>query len=192
MERSPDGVRSVAQATATRGPGTPRFLAKVRDIPDFPTPGILFKDITPALADPEGLAEIVDGLASLADDRGVDRVLAVEARGFLLAAPVAYRLGAGLVLVRKAGKLPSAVEAEPYSLEYGHDRLEIHADAFHPGDRVLIVDDVLATGGTAAAAARLVERLGGEVVGLAFLLELGFLDGRARLAGHRVDSLVTV
>src|SRR5688500_12753994 len=105
---------SETRVVATRGSVTPRFLAQVRDIPDFPTPGILFKDITPALADPDGLAEIVEGLAELVDDRQVDRVLAVEARGFLLAAPVAYRLGAGLVLVRKAGKLPSAVEAEPY------------------------------------------------------------------------------
>jgi adenine phosphoribosyltransferase len=169
-----------------------RFASLVRDVPDFPTPGVLFKDITPALADAQALREVVDGLAGAVVDLGVDRVLAIEARGFLVAAPLAYRMGAGLTLVRKPGKLPWAIEHETYALEYGDDRLEIHADAVGPGDRILVVDDVLATGGTASAAVRLVERLGGEVVGLAFLIELSFLGGRDRLPGRRIDSLMVI
>jgi len=175
----------------TPAPGS-RFASLVRDVPDFPSAGILFKDITPALADAEALRDVVDGLATAVADLAVDRVLGIEARGFLVAAPLAYRVGAGLALVRKPGKLPWDVEHESYALEYGDDRLEIHADAVGPGDRILVVDDVLATGGTAAATVRLVERLGGEVAGLAFLLELAHLDGRARLPGCRVDSLVVV
>jgi adenine phosphoribosyltransferase len=177
--------------TSTAAPGS-RFASLVRDVPDFPTPGILFKDITPALADARALREVVDDLALAVGDLTVDRVLAIEARGFLVAAPLAYRIGAGLTLVRKPGKLPSAIEHETYALEYGDDRLEIHADAIGPGDRILIVDDVLATGGTAAASVRLVERLGGEIVGLAFLIELAYLAGRDRLPGRRVDSLVVI
>ncbi|MBW3579471.1 MAG: adenine phosphoribosyltransferase [Actinobacteria bacterium] len=162
----------------------------VRDIPDFPAPGVLFKDITPVLADPGAFSAAVDELVAWSLGRGVDFVVGIEARGFILAAPIAYRLGAGFVPVRKAGKLPWAVEQEGYSLEYGADRLEIHADGLPPASRVLVVDDVLATGGTASATVRLVERLGAEVVGLGFVIELGFLAGRTRLAGRDVHSLI--
>jgi adenine phosphoribosyltransferase len=168
-----------------------RMSALVRDIPDFPRPGITFKDITPLLADAGAFRAAVDGIAGRFDGATVDRVLGVEARGFILAAPIAYRFGAGFTPVRKAGKLPWQVEAEEYALEYGTDLLEIHRDAVAPGERVLVVDDVLATGGTAAATVRLVERLGGEVVGLGFALELAFLDGRSRLPGRDVQSLVS-
>ncbi len=164
---------------------------RIRDIPDFPRPGIVFKDITPLLGDPVAFAQAVDALARLFADSRVDKVVGVEARGFILATPVAQRLGAGFVPVRKAGKLPAAVQAETYALEYGTDSIEVHEDAFGPGDRVLVVDDVIATGGTAAATARLVERLGATVVGFAFLIELAFLAGRDRLGGYDVLSLVT-
>jgi adenine phosphoribosyltransferase len=168
-----------------------RLAALVRDIPDFPRPGITFKDLTPLLADPHAFRAAVDGIADRFSEAGVSRVLGVEARGFILAAPIAYRFGAGFTPVRKAGKLPWKVEAEEYELEYGTDLLEIHKDAIEPGERILVIDDVLATGGTAAATVRLVERLGGEVVGLGFVLELAFLDGRSRLPGRDVVSLVT-
>src|SRR5205807_3173783 len=134
----------------------------------------------------------VDGIADHFATRRVDKVLGIEARGFILAAPVAYRFGAGFVPVRKAGKLPWQIEKEEYELEYGTDLLEIHRDAVAPGEQVLVVDDVIATGGTAAATARLVERLGGEVIGFAFVLELGFLHGREQIAGYPVHTLVTV
>ncbi|HEY2332135.1 MAG TPA: adenine phosphoribosyltransferase [Acidimicrobiales bacterium] len=179
--------------TARRTPApsaAPRFASLVRDVADFPTAGVVFKDITPALADAEAPREMVDGMAAGVADLTVDLVVGIEARGFLVAAPLAYRIGAGLTLVRKAGKLPSAIEHESYALEYGDDRLEIHADAIRPGERVLVVDDVLATGGTAGATVRLVERLGGQVMGLSFLIELSFLGGRSKLADRRVDSLV--
>jgi adenine phosphoribosyltransferase len=144
------------------------------------------------LADPATFDEVVSRLAEpFADDR-IGAVVGVEARGFILAAPVALRLGAGFVPVRKAGKLPWEIEREEYELEYGTDLLEIHRDALEPGERVLVLDDVLATGGTAAATVRLVEKLGAEVVGLSFLIELGFLDGRSRLDGRRLESLITV
>jgi adenine phosphoribosyltransferase len=168
-----------------------RLAALVRDIPDFPRPGITFKDLTPLLADPDAFRSAVDGIADRFSEARVSRVLGVEARGFILAAPIAYRFGAGFTPVRKAGKLPWQVEAEEYELEYGTDLLEIHKDAIEPGERILVIDDVLATGGTAAATVRLVERLGGEVVGLGFVLELAFLDGRSRLPGRDVVSLVT-
>jgi adenine phosphoribosyltransferase len=163
----------------------------VRDIPDFPKPGVVFKDITPLLADGPAFGAVVDGLTAPFVDRGVDKVVGVEARGFIVAAPVADRLGAGFVPVRKPGKLPSRIEAQEYELEYGTDLLEIHQDGVHPGERVAILDDVLATGGTAAAAARLVERLGGEVVGLAFIIELLFLAGATRLDGRPHTSLLS-
>ena len=167
------------------------FLRKhVRDIPDYPQPGIIFKDITPLLAAPDAFAGAVDALARRSPTSAIDKVLGIEARGFVFAAPVAYQRTAGFVPVRKAGKLPWEIEHEEYELEYGTDLLEIHRDAVEPGERVLIVDDVIATGGTAAAAARLVERLGGEVVGLAFLLELGFLAGRTKLPGQDVHAVV--
>jgi adenine phosphoribosyltransferase len=163
----------------------------VRDIPDWPEPGIIFRDITPLLAAPDAFAATVDALAAPFADEEIDKVLGIEARGFVFAAPVAYRRGAGFVPVRKAGKLPWELEREEYSLEYGSDLLEVHRDAVHPGERVLVVDDVIATGGTAAAAARLVERLGGTVAGLAFVLELVPLGGRAHLDGRRVHAVMT-
>ncbi len=161
----------------------------VRDIDDFPTPGVSFRDITPLLGDGRSFARAITELACRFDDVKADRVLGMEARGFIIAAPVAYRMGAGFVPVRKAGKLPWAVVREEYSLEYGHDKLEIHRDAIHPGERILVIDDVLATGGTAAATVRLVEALGGVVLGVGVLIELEDLGGRARLEGHRVESL---
>jgi adenine phosphoribosyltransferase len=164
---------------------------RIRDVPDFPTPGIVFRDLTPLLADVEALRFTVDTLADAFAGRRVDKVVGVEARGFIIAAPVAYRLGAGFVPVRKAGKLPWFTESESYALEYGLDRLEVHRDALAPGDHVLVVDDVMATGGTARATVRLVERLGGTVAGLGFLVELTLLAGREKLEGYDVVSLVT-
>lgn len=161
----------------------------VRDIDDFPTPGVSFRDITPLLGDGDGFGRAINELADRFEDVQADRVLGMEARGFIIAAPVAYRMGAGFVPVRKAGKLPWAVVREEYSLEYGRDKLEIHRDAIHPSERILVIDDVLATGGTAAATVRLVEALGGVVVGVGFLIELEELGGRAKLEGHRVESL---
>jgi adenine phosphoribosyltransferase len=163
----------------------------VRDVPDFPKPGVVFKDITPLLADPAGLAAVVDGLVEAFAGEHVDKVVGIEARGFVVAAPLAVRLGAGFVPVRKVGKLPWTTHAQEYDLEYGTDRLEVHQDAITSGERVLIIDDVIATGGTAEATARLVELLGGEVVGLGFLIELGFLGGAARLEGRRHVALLT-
>lgn len=163
----------------------------VRDIADFPKPGVVFKDITPLLGDHAAFRACIDALAQPYADDGIEKVLGTEARGFILAAPVAYRFGAGFVPVRKAGKLPWEIERQEYELEYGTDLLEIHRDAVRPGERVLIVDDVLATGGTAAATARLVDKLGGVVVGFGFLIELGFLHGRDALAGGRITSLIT-
>jgi adenine phosphoribosyltransferase len=163
----------------------------IRDIPDFPKPGVVFKDITPLLSDVDAFRFTVDAIADhFAGGGDVHKVLGVEARGFIIAAPVAYRFGAGFVPVRKAGKLPWEIESEEYELEYGTDLLEIHRDAVHPGENVLIVDDVLATGGTASACVRLVERLGATVLGLAFVLELAFLHGRDKLAGQDFTSLM--
>src|SRR3954454_19762060 len=163
----------------------------IRDIPDFPKPGVTFKDITPLLADAGAFMSMVDALADRFRDEPVDKVLGIEARGFIIAAPVAHALGAGFVPVRKAGKLPWEVEKQEYVLEYGTDLLEIHRDAVAPGERALIVDDVMATGGTASAAVRLVEKLGGEVAGLAFVIELAFLGGRGKLGDHSAVSLIT-
>lgn len=167
------------------------LAALVRDVPDFPMAGIGFKDITPLLGHPEGLAVAVHALGDPYADARVTKVVGIEARGFLLATPVALALGAGFIPVRKAGKLPWQVEREEYALEYGTDLLEIHADAVKPGERVLVIDDVLATGGTSAATVRLLERIGAEVVGLAFLIELGFLSGRDQLHGRAITSLIT-
>jgi adenine phosphoribosyltransferase len=164
--------------------------AHVRDIPDYPKPGVLFRDITPLLAAPDAFAATVDAISAPFADAHIDKVLGIEARGFVFAAPVAYRHVAGFIPVRKAGKLPAAIEREEYELEYGTDLLEIHMDAIAPGEQVLIVDDVIATGGTAAATARLVERLGGVVLGLTFVIELGFLAGRKKLDGYDVHALV--
>jgi adenine phosphoribosyltransferase len=164
---------------------------RIRDVPDFPKPGIVFKDVTPLLADPVAFAHVVEVMSAAFCDEGIDKVVGIEARGFILAAPVALACGAGFVPARKAGKLPAARRGVSYELEYGRETIELHEDAFAAGDRVLIIDDVLATGGTAAATVELVESLGGEVVGLAFLIELGFLDGGARLPGRRWHSLLT-
>ena len=162
----------------------------VRDVPDFPEPGIVFKDITPLLADPAALQAAVDAMTAPHADEGVTAVVGIEARGFIFGAPIALALGAGFVPMRKAGKLPHTTVSESYDLEYGSASLEVHADAFGPGDRVLVVDDVLATGGTARAAISLVAGAGGVVTGCAFLIELGFLDGRAALEGTRVTAVL--
>jgi adenine phosphoribosyltransferase len=164
--------------------------ALVRDVRDFPKPGIGFRDITPVLASPQGFHAAVEGLADLARPYDAVHVLAAEARGFLFGPAVAAQLGAGFVLARKPGKLPRETVSVAYELEYGIDRLEIHTDAIGPGDRVLVHDDLLATGGTARALCELVEAAGGTVVACAFLLELGFLPGRERLAGYDVHALL--
>jgi adenine phosphoribosyltransferase len=164
----------------------------LRDIPDFPQPGIVFKDLTPLLADVDAFRFAVDAVADHAAGLTVDKVVGIEARGFIFAAAVAYRLGSGFVPVRKPGKLPWQTITETYALEYGSDSLEVHQDAIAAGESVYVVDDVLATGGTAAATCRLVERLGGHIAGLAFVVELGFLDGRAKLPDHDMLSLITV
>lgn len=164
--------------------------AKIRDVPDFPKRGIVFKDIMPLLADPDGLRETVDELAAWAAPRKPDLILGAEARGFILGAALAYKLGCGFVAARKPGKLPWRTVSAKYALEYGFDVLELHADAIRSGARVLVHDDLLATGGTAKAKVDLVEQLGGEVVGLEFVIELEFLKGRERLAGYDVYSLI--
>ncbi|HET8619563.1 MAG TPA: adenine phosphoribosyltransferase [Acidimicrobiales bacterium] len=164
----------------------------LRDVPDFPEPGVVFKDLTPLLADPVALRATVDTLSRHAAGMGIDKVVGIEARGFVFAAAVADRIGAGFVPVRKPGKLPWATVSETYALEYGTDTLEIHADALAANDTILVLDDVLATGGTAAATCRLVERVGGRVAGLAFVVELGFLGGRAKLPDHDILSVITV
>jgi adenine phosphoribosyltransferase len=172
-----------------------RVTALVRDVPDYPTPGVLFKDITPLLATPAVFREVVDAIAA-GHGRGsaepVDVVAGIEARGFILAAPVALALGVPFVPIRKRGKLPHTTVAADYDLEYGTATIEIHTDAVSPGQRVLLVDDVLATGGTAAAACDLLEQVGGTVVALGILIELTFLNGRTRLPNRRVHSLLTI
>jgi adenine phosphoribosyltransferase len=163
---------------------------KIRHVPDFPKAGILFYDITTLLNDREGFRDMVGALAAPYADRGVDQVVGIESRGFILGAAVASQLGAGFVPIRKPGKLPSKTHREDYALEYGTDGLEIHCDAVREGQRVLIVDDVLATGGTARAASGLVRRVGGDLVGLTFLIELNFLKGREKLTGEAVYSVL--
>ena len=171
----------------------PAFLLDhLRDIPDFPQPGVTFKDITPLLADADAFRFAIDALAAPHLDAGVDLVIGVEARGFLFASPLAYRLGAGCVPFRKPGKLPYETVEHTYDLEYGTDTLAAHTDALGAGNRVLVVDDVLATGGTARAACDLVGQLGGELVGASFLLELGFLGGRERLKDIPLTSLLVI
>ncbi|TDE38199.1 adenine phosphoribosyltransferase [Actinomadura sp. 6K520] len=165
---------------------------RIRDVDDYPKPGVVFKDITPLLADHVAFAGVVDAIVNHHGRGTIDKIVGIEARGFILAAPVAYHFGAGFVPVRKKGKLPSRTDEETYDLEYGTETIEIHLDALEPGDRVLIVDDVLATGGTARAAADLVRRSGAEVAGLSVLLELSFLQGRDKLRNLDVHSLVTV
>jgi adenine phosphoribosyltransferase len=183
---------SHALPAAERDAALQQVAGLIRSVPDFPTPGILFRDITPVLHDAAALDAAVrlhiDKIADLAGQ--VDRVCGIESRGFLFGMAVAHALGAGFVPVRKPGKLPAATVHETYALEYGQDRLHMHLDAVAPGDRVLVVDDLLATGGTAGAAARLVEGLGGRVVACLFLIELAGLEGRARLGGRRVESII--
>jgi adenine phosphoribosyltransferase len=166
------------------------LASKIRDVPDFPKPGIVFKDIMPLLADPQALAETIDRLAEWAEPRKPDLILGAEARGYITGGALACKLGCGFVAARKPGKLPWRTVAAKYALEYGFDSLEVHADAIVKGQRVIIHDDVLATGGTAKATVELVEQLGGEVVGLPFIIELEFLNGRERLAAHDVFSLI--
>lgn len=163
----------------------------IRDVPDFPKSGIMFRDITTLLRDPEGLRYTIDALSERFAHASVDYVIGMESRGFIFGTPLAYRLGAGFVPVRKPGKLPGAVHSVEYDLEYGTDRLEIHQDALHSSCRVVIVDDLIATGGTAAATAKLVERSGCELVGFGFIIELTFLEGRKNLPdGVPIESLV--
>jgi adenine phosphoribosyltransferase len=179
--------------TSSAGTGdelTRLITTLIRDVPDYPQAGVVFKDITPLLADGKAFAAVVDALAATYGP--VDKVAGIEARGFILAAPVACRLGVGFVPIRKQGKLPGATYAQDYDLEYGTATIEVQTDAFAPGERVLVIDDVLATGGTARATADLVRRTGAWVAGLAVLLELSFLNGRARLAELPVSALLTV
>jgi adenine phosphoribosyltransferase len=163
----------------------------IQDIPDFPKPGIVFKDITPLFLDAAALREAVDALAAYAREREVEYVVSAEARGFVLGAAVAVAIGAGFILARKPGKLPREVASVEYQLEYGVDALEVHADSIRDGARILVHDDLLATGGTAAALCRLVEQAGGVVAGCVFVIELEFLEGRERLAGYDVQSLIS-
>ncbi|MDT0308794.1 adenine phosphoribosyltransferase [Streptomyces sp. DSM 44917] len=182
-------------------PGAPAALAelllsRIREVPDHPQPGVRFKDITPLLADPAAFTALTDALAAFCSEHGATKVVGLEARGFILAAPVAVRAGVGFVPVRKAGKLPGATLSQSYELEYGSAEMEIHAEDLAAGDRVLVIDDVLATGGTAEAALRLIRRSGARVAGLAVLMELGFLPGRERvlpaLDGAPYQALLTV
>ena len=163
----------------------------IRDVPDYPRPGIMFKDITPLLGQPESFRRACEKMAEAFRAESVTHVAAIESRGFLFGSPIAVTLNAGVVPIRKRGKLPYDAAFEEYELEYGTDALEMHVDALPPGARVLVVDDVLATGGTASAACRLIERLQGTIVGCAFLIRLGFLDGLERLSSRRVHSLIT-
>lgn len=165
--------------------------AKIREIPDFPKPGILFYDITTLLKDPVAYRAAIDAMLAPYAGKAIDLVVGMESRGFIFSAPMAYQLGAGFVPVRKLGKLPSETISVEYALEYGSNTLEVHRDAIQPGQKVLIVDDLLATGGTVNGTVELVQRLKGEIAGLAFLVELGFLKGRDRLAGHTVSSVIT-
>jgi adenine phosphoribosyltransferase len=170
---------------------TNELRARIRDVPDFPKKGIVFKDITPVLADAQLFKRVIDALAERYRGDRVSKVIGIESRGFVFAAPLAIALGAGLAIVRKPGKLPWRTVREVYALEYGEDALEMHIDAIGPGERVLVVDDVLATGGTAEAVGRLVANQGAQLVGYAFLMELGFLHGARRLGPAHVHSLVT-
>ncbi|MEU1904754.1 adenine phosphoribosyltransferase [Streptomyces hygroscopicus] len=188
---SPDGFGG-ASAEELRA----LLLSRIQDVPDYPKPGVTFKDITPLLADAAAFGALTEALAELCVRYRADKVVGLEARGFILAAPAAVRAGIGFVPVRKAGKLPGATLGQAYELEYGTAEIEIHADALEPGDRVLVIDDVLATGGTAEASLQLIRRAGARIAGVAVLLELGFLDGRGRLLGALdsapLEALITV
>ena len=167
-----------------------RARASIRDVPDFPAPGILFRDITPLLADARLFSDVVDAMAAPFVSSRVTHVAGIESRGFILAAPIAHRLGAGFIPIRKRGKLPWKAVGRNYGLEYGTDQLEVHVDASPPGSRVLIVDDVLATGGTACASAELIEQVGGQVIGFSFLIILDVLDGVSRLTPYHTETLL--
>lgn len=179
-----DNPREMSEATRAE------IEQAIRNVPDFPKPGIQFKDITPVLANSRLLHSTIEHLIGVARDKPVDKVVGIDARGFIFGAAAAVRLGAGFVPVRKKGKLPWSTHEESYDLEYGSATVAVHVDAVKPGERVLLMDDLLATGGTAAAAVRLLERLGAEIVGISFLIELTFLNGRSRLGRHRVESLI--
>ncbi|WP_069814106.1 adenine phosphoribosyltransferase [Streptomyces sp. TP-A0874] len=172
------------------------LLDRIRDVPDYPKPGVVFKDITPLLADPAAFELLTEALTALCRRHGATKVAGLEARGFILAAPVAVRAGVGFIPVRKAGKLPGATLSQAYELEYGTAEIEVHAEDLAAGDRVMVIDDILATGGTAEASLRLVRRAGAEVAGLAVLMELGFLGGRGRvepaLGGAPLETLITI
>jgi adenine phosphoribosyltransferase len=167
-----------------------KALSLIRDVPDFPRPGILFKDITPVLADGDALSEVIGALTRAAGKFSPDVIAGIESRGFLFGAPIAHAMNLGLVPIRKVGKLPAKTVRVEYALEYGTATVEMHEDSVQPGQRVVVVDDLLATGGTAAAAAHLIEKLGGTVAGFVFLVELGFLDGRQRLASYPYEALI--
>ena len=173
-----------------KGSALKEIRAAIRDVPDFPKPGVLFKDITPVLKDPRLFARVIDLLAERYHGQHIDKIVAIESRGFIFGAPLSRVLGAGLIPLRKQGKLPYDTISESYDLEYGSATLELHKDAIEPGDKVLLVDDLLATGGTARASANLVRTLGGEVIEAAFLLELKFLEGRSRLDGVPVYAMI--
>ncbi|MFT2016077.1 adenine phosphoribosyltransferase [Streptomyces sp. 796.1] len=195
------GAETTAAGPATPGPAGAAelrslLLSRIHDVPDYPQPGVMFKDITPLLADPVAFGALTEALAALCHTHRADKVIGLEARGFILAAPVAVRAGVGFVPVRKAGKLPGTTLRQAYELEYGTAEIEMHADALRPGERVLVIDDVLATGGTAEASLHLIRRSGAQVAGVAVLLELGFLAGRQRLQasldGAPLEALTTV
>ena len=169
-----------------------QLAAPIRNIPDFPPPGVMFKDITPILQDPRGLRDAVDAMSEPFRDKEIDIIVGSESRGFLFGAPMAYKMGLGFVMVRKPGKLPGEKIEVAYELEYGSNTLELHSDAIKPGQRVLLVDDLLATGGTMSASIELVKRLGGEIAGVSFLIELDFLKGRDRLRGYDVHTVIHV
>jgi len=179
-----------ANTSATPAPGMNQLKSLIREIPDYPKPGIRFYDITTLLKHPSGLRAVIDALRAHFAGHGIDRVVGIEARGFIFAPAVAYALSAGFVPMRKPKKLPAPTERVEYDLEYGTDAVEVHRDGIEPGHNVLIVDDVLATGGTAAAAAKLVEKLGGRVAGLSFVIELDALHGRDKLPGYDVQTLL--
>jgi adenine phosphoribosyltransferase len=180
----------VADGPEVAEPEYASLLALIRDVPDYPQPGVMFKDITPLLADGPAFAATIEALAK--GHEGIDKVAGIEARGFILAAPVACRLGVGFVPVRKVGKLPAPTHSQTYELEYGTATVEVKTDAFAPGERVLLIDDVLATGGTAAATAALIRKCGAQVAALGVLLELGFLNGRGNVPDLDIRSLITV
>jgi len=170
---------------------TSSLESAIRDIPDFPKPGIIFKDITPILSDPALFQYTIDLFVNHVADQNVEKVVGIDARGFIFGAPVALALGAGFVPLRKQGKLPAATYSESYSLEYGEDAVEIHRDAIAPGERVLLIDDLLATGGTASAAMRLLNKLGADVVSVSFLIELAFLGGRSNISSNKIHSILS-